>query len=87
MYFINEENNFSFCADDFFYYGFQTFFKLAFVFCACYQRTHIKRVNSFAFQVLRHIALDDPEGNTFGNGCFTYTWLSHQNWVILSTTG
>ena len=49
------------------------------------QSTHIKRIYSLAFQAFRHIAFDNPEGDTFGDSCFTNARLTNQYRVIFGT--
>ena len=86
MHFIDEEDNTPFSCCDFRENGFQTFFKFAAIFRACNQSTHIKRKKFFIRKAFRYIAIDDAQGQAFGNRRFADAWFANKNGIIFSTT-
>ncbi len=85
VYLIDEEDNLSRCGNDLIDNAFQSLLELALVLGACNQRTHIKRIDLFLFQVLGDIATHDTVGKTLYNGGLTDTRLTYQDRVVLGT--
>ncbi len=61
----------------------QTFLEFTLVLRTCDQRAHIQGIDFLALQILRHIAVDDPLGDPFGNGGLTHARLADQDRVVL----
>ncbi len=61
----------------------QTFLEFTLVLRTCDQRAHIQGIDFLAFQILRHIAVDDPLGDPFGNGGFAHARLADQDRIVL----
>ena len=87
MQLINEQNDLSFTLFHFIQNSFQTFFKLASVFCSCYQCAHIKGKQFLVFQSFRHIAADNSLRQSLYNSSLTYTRLADQNRIVLGLSG
>ena len=85
MNLIDKENNFPIRFSHFVDYGFQTFFKLTFIFGSGNQSAHIQRENLFRFQVLRHIAPHDTMCKTFGNRRLTNPRFANQDRIVFRT--
>ena len=76
MQLINKQNDLPLRVLDFLQNSLQTLLKLTAGLGACDQRAHIQRENGLLLQRGGHIALDDPLGQTLGNGGLTYTGLT-----------
>ena len=83
---INEEDTFASRLYDIVHHSFEALFKLTLILGTCYERTHIKRVDLFALEVLRHIATQDTMSKALHNGCLTRTGLTYQYRIILGAT-
>ena len=66
--------------------GFQAFLKLAAIFGACNQGTHVQRHQLFIAQALGHVAIDDAQGQPFGNRGFADARLADQHRIVLGPT-
>ena len=58
--------------------------KIATVFGACQQGTHIQGIHHGFGQNVRHIVLRDAPGQALGNSGLTYTGLTDQQGVVLA---
>ena len=87
MQLIDEEDNLAFALLYFIQNGFQTLLKFAAELGAGYQGTHIQREQGLIFQVFRHIAGHNPQGQTFGNGGFTNAGFTDKAGVVLALSG
>ena len=65
---------------------FKTLFELTTELGTSNQRTNIQRQQAFAFEAVRHFAVDDPLGQTFGNRGFTHARFTDQYRVVFGTT-
>ena len=84
---INKEDDPAFTVLHFLKDSFQTFLKLAPVFCTGNKRSHIKGEDRLLFQPFRHIAADDPLGQAFYDCGLTYTGFTDEDRVVLCLTG
>jgi len=80
---VDEEQYLALAGRNLLHDGFQTLLELALVLGACDQRTHVQRVDDLRFQVLGHVAVDDPAGDALGDGGFADAGLAHENRVVL----
>ena len=87
MQLINEQQNLSVAGLNLLQYRFQTLLKLAPVFGACHQGTHIEGKHLFILQGFRHIALDDTLRQPLHNGSLSNARLTDQYRVILGLSG
>ena len=87
MQLINKQDDLALALSHFLQNGFQTFLKLAPIFCSRHQSSHIQRKNLFILQTLRDIPPDNTLCQTFHNGGLTYAGLSDQNRIILRLSG
>ena len=83
VYLVDEEQDFAFRGDHLLHDGFQTLFEFALILRAGDQRTHVEREDHLRFQVLRHVAVDDPVGDALGDRRFADARLAHENRVVL----
>ena len=87
MQLIDEEDDLAFRLLHFVQNGLQAFLKLAAVLGTGHQRAHIQAEHRAILQVFRHIAADDPLGQTFGDGGLAHTGFTDQHRVVLALTG
>src|SRR5258705_13936767 len=64
----------------------QSFFKLAAIFCAREQSAHIKSVDFYALERVRHLALVNLERKAFGNRSLAYPRISDVNGIVFAPT-
>ena len=69
-----------------FNHAFQAFFELAFHRRTGLQCPHVQSPQFHARQALRHIAIDDTQGQAFNNGAFAHAGIADNNGVVLATT-
>ncbi len=67
MQFVHEQNDFAAGVVDFAEHGFQTFLEFAAELGAGDQSAQVERNDAFIAEALRHIALDDPQRQPFGD--------------------
>ena len=84
--FVDEENDVAFSVGYLFDDTFQSFLELAFVLRACYQRTHIQRVELLVFQVFWHVATYNTFCQTFYNGSLTRTRFADKYRIVLRSS-
>ena len=87
MQLVNKQDDFTLALFDFLQNAFQTFLKLAAVFCTCHQSAHIQAEHLAVFQVFRHVTAHNTLCQTFGNGCFTNARLTNQHRVVFCFSG
>src|SRR5690606_29083611 len=51
------------------------------------QRAHVERDNALGLQVLRHIALDDSDRQTFRNGGLPHAGFADEDRIVLRAAG
>jgi len=87
MQLINEEDDIAFSIGHLFQGSFQTLLKFAAVFRAGNQRRHVQLHDSFLFQTLRHITLDNALGQAFHNGGLAHAGVSDEGGVVFGSAG
>ena len=85
MDFVDEQQDLAFGRNYFFDHGFQPLFELALVLRSGDQRAHIQRINLFASQILRDVAVDDPVRDSFGDGRFADARFADQDRVVFGS--
>ena len=68
-----------------FEHAFEPLFKVTPVFRAREKRAHIERVHNGIGQYIRHISIDNPSRQAFGNGGFTNPGFADQQRVVLAS--
>ena len=68
-------------------HGLEPLFKFAPVLCTGDQCAHIQGEDRLILQALRHVALDNPLGQPFGDGGFADAGLADQDGVVLASFG
>ena len=84
---INEEDDLALALLHLIQDALQTLLELAAVLCASHQSTHVQAQHGAVFQVLRHIAPDDPLGQTLGDGRLADARLTDEAGVVLRLAG
>ena len=84
---INEEDDLALTLLDFVQHALQALLKLAAVFCTGHQSAHVQAEHGAVFQVLGHIAADDPLGQTLCNGGLADARLTDEAGVVFRLTG
>ena len=87
MNFVDEEQYLALAGGHLLHDGLQTLLELTLVLGACDQRTHVQRVDDLRFQVLGHVAVDDPPGDAFGDGRLADARLADQNRIVFCFSG
>ena len=87
MQLIDEEDDLALALLHLIQDALQTLLELAAVLCASHQSTHVQAEHGAVFQVLRHIAPDDPLGQTLGDGRLADARLTDEAGVVLRLTG
>ena len=82
MQLINKQNDTAFSRFDLIQHGFETFLKFSSEFCACYERTEVKRKNRSVFKVIRHIAADYTQSKPLGYCRFAHARLTYEARVV-----
>ena len=77
MNLIYEQDDLAVAVDDFLDNVLQTFLKLALVFGAGQQSTHVQAEHGLTLQILRHVAVDDTLGQTLHDGGLTHARLTY----------
>ena len=83
MDFVDEQHRI-FVLFQFGHDGFEAFFKITAIPCACQQRAHVERINCRVRQHGRGFACHDFACETFGNGGFTDARVTHQQRIVLA---
>ena len=68
---------------DFLEHGLQPLFELAAEFRAGDQRAHVERQQLLLLEGLRHVAIDDAQGEAFGDGGLADAGLADEDGVVL----
>ena len=84
---INKEDDFALGLLDLVQDALQAFLKLAAVFGARDQRTHIQTEHGTVLQIFGHITAHDTLGKPLGDGSLADTGLTDQHRVVLALTG
>ena len=87
MQLINKEDDPAFRLSHFLQHGLEPLFKFAPVLCTGDQCAHIQGEDRLIPQALRHVTLDNPLGQPFGDGRFADAGLADQDGVILRLSG
>ena len=83
--FVDEQQDVAVAGHNFLHNGFQAFLEFALILGTRDQGTHVERVDHLRFEVLGHVAVDDPVCDTLGDGGLADTRLSHEDRVVLGT--
>ena len=83
--FVDKEQNLALRGDHLLHDGFQTLLEFALILRAGDQCAHVEREDHLRFQVFGHVAVDDPVGDSLGDGRLADTRLAHENRVVLRT--
>ncbi len=83
---VNEEYDLAVGSGDFVDYGFESLFEFAFVFGACDEGSHVKRVDLLGAQIFRNVAADYALGKAFGYGCFTGARFADEHGVVFCSS-
>jgi len=84
---VDEEDDFAFGARDFLQDRLEALFKFAAVFRACDERADIEADDPLAFQIFRHVAVDDPLGKTFHDGRLADARFADEYRIVLGAPG
>ena len=68
-----------------FEHTFQALFEVAAVFGTGEQCAHIQGVDDGVSEDVRYIFIHNATRQTFGDGCFTDTGLTNQQWIVFAT--
>ena len=85
MNFINKQNGIRVVAqlfDD----AFQALLKISAVLRASEQRSHVQRIDVSLGENLGNVTLNNSARQSFGNGGFAHTRLTHQQGIVFTTT-
>ncbi len=85
VYLIDEQHHFAGTFHHLLDDTLQTFLKLALVFCTCNQGTHVEREHFLAFQVFRHVAVDDTLCQSLYDGGLAHAGFTNQDRVVFRT--
>ena len=86
VHFVDEQDDLARRRGDFGQDRFQPFLELTTIFRTGNQRAHIERHQLLVAQGFRHVAIDDPQRQPFGNRGFTDAGFTDQNRVVLGPT-
>ncbi len=80
---VDEQNDAAAGGLDFAEHGLEPFFELAAKLGAGDQRAQVERDDALVLEALRHVALDDSQGQAFGDGRFADARLADQHGIVL----
>ncbi len=80
---VDEQNHVAAGGLDFAQHRLEPIFELAAKLGAGDQRAHVERDHALVLQALRHVALDDPQGQPFGDGGLADARLADQHRIVL----
>ena len=83
VHFVDEQDDATLCLLDFVQHSFQALFEFTAEFRPGNQRAHVQRKQAFALQAFRHIAIDDAQGKTFGDGRLADARLTDEDRIVL----
>ena len=83
MHFIDKQNDAAVRRTHFRKNRFKPLFKFTAIFSTGNQRAHVQRHKLFVAQALRHISIDNPQSQPFGDGCFAHTRFPDENRIVL----
>ncbi len=86
VHLIYEKDDAAFGRRHFREHGFQALFKFAAELGPGDQRAHVERQELLVLDALRHVAIDDPERQAFGDGRLAHAGLADQHRVVLGAT-
>ncbi|CDF94048.1 hypothetical protein BN844_5401 [Pseudomonas sp. SHC52] len=81
--FVDEQNDLSFLLRQLIEQGLEPLFELAPVLGTGDQRPHVQGQQALALEAVRYFTVDDPLGQTLGNGGLAHAWLTDQHRVVL----
>ncbi len=85
--FVDEQNDAAGSDFDFAEHGFQAIFEFAAIFCAGDECAQIERDDALVFQAVGHVALDDAQGEPFGDGGFADAGFADQHRIVFGAAG
>ena len=85
MNFVDEQNNVT-ASFDFLQHFLQALFEVTAVTATCNKCAKVECVQLLASQCFRHVIAHDLLCKAFNDCCFTNTWLTNENWVVLGAT-
>ena len=80
---VDEEQYLALAGGDLLHDGFQTLLELALILGARDQGPHVERIDRLRFQVLGNVAVDDPAGDTLGDGGLADTGFADEDRIVL----
>ena len=83
VHFVDKKDDVALGLLHFVKHAFQPFFKLAAVFCARNQRTHVEREQLAMFQTVGHVAIGNAQGQSLSDSRFADARFSDQHRIIL----
>ena len=85
MNFVDEEQYLALAGGHLLHDGLQTLLELTLVLGPGDQRAHVERIDHLRAQVLRHVPVHDPVGDTLRNGRLTHAGFSDQHRIVFGT--
>ena len=86
MHLVDEEDDRAFCRRYLAQHRLQAFLELAAIFGTGDQRSHVECQQLLVFQRLRHVAIDDPQGQTLDDGGLADAGFTDQDGVVLGAS-
>ncbi len=83
VHLVDEQDDRAFCIGNFCEDGLEAFLELTTIFGAGNQRAHVEGEQAFVLQAVRHIAIDDAQGQALGDGGFTDAGFTDQDRIVL----
>ena len=84
---VDEQDDLPFSGNHFLNHAFQPFLEFSLEFGPGDQGPHIKGKDLFGLQVFRYIPVNDPVGESFGNGGLSHAGFPDEDRVILRSPG
>ena len=87
MHLVDEQDDLAVRAGDFVQHRFQALFELAAIFRAGNERAEIERQQALVLQALRHVAVEDAQGEAFHDRGLADAGLADQHRIVLGAAG
>ena len=87
MHLVDEQDDLAVRTGDFVQHGFQALFELAAIFRAGNERAEIERQQALVLQALRHVAIEDAQGEAFHDRGLADAGLADQHRIVLGAPG
>ena len=84
---VDEQDHVAGGVFDFAEDGFQAVFEFAAVFCAGDECAQVERDDALVFEAVGHVALDDSQGEAFGDGGFADAGFADEDRVVFGAAG